>query len=111
MEAFAAESAQLVFQGTHKRFFAAIVTTADLIACTITDRQKCDIKTGSVPPEALSFEKVPWLRFRKQVSSGLQIVNTAGHDVRSLGYENEHTVFVVNSAYIVEFLTAFVVDY
>jgi hypothetical protein len=76
-------------------FFSAIVTTAKLKVCKF-DSADISIADGTI--SQADFSDVPFVRFRKQLST-----RTAGVDFSnradaffSLELAKEHTVFVVN---------------
>jgi hypothetical protein len=92
-------------------YFSIIVTTARLHVCMF-DPNKIDVETGHIPDDAL-FHDVPYVRFRKQLSArapdfALGIPPSFG--AQYVAKAKEHTVFVVNSSALLDFLTRFEVD-
>ena len=86
-------------------YFNLIVTTATLHICPLT-ASDVSLKNGTVGD--VPFHEVPYLRFRKQLSTTYsvpEVFNTAGDSDVALAKEN--TVFVVNSMHLVDFLTHF----
>jgi len=89
-------------------YFSAIVTTAELKVCCFSP-ELISLKDGAIP-EA-DFKPVPWVRFRKQLSSRLKAFTpqdySSGNDPTK---EKEHTVFVLNAEALKDFLSAFDID-
>lgn len=87
-------------------YFSVILTTAELMFCKFSPGQ-ISLKTG-VLDESSDFLSVPFVRFRKQLK-----VPTSGFSKEDYIYgpevarRKEHTVFVVNSEKIVDFLREF----
>jgi hypothetical protein len=93
-------------QGNRHLYIPTIITNAKLIVCQhkIDD---VDISTGRL--EKADFFEVPFVRFRKNLSS-----STPEHthpDLEKANLYNERTVFVVSSNSIGEFLTNFDLPY
>lgn len=93
---------------TWRVYFSVIVTTAKLRMCTFNP-DKISIADGKiVDPQ---FTDVPYIRFRKQLSTRapavpLNVIDGFNDFVRA----KEHTVFVVQSESVPEFLSTFEVD-
>ncbi|RJF98589.1 hypothetical protein D3871_08760 [Noviherbaspirillum saxi] len=93
-------------QDSIRIYFSVIVTTAHLKLCTF-DPKEISLDDGKV--SASSFQDVPYVRFRKQLSTQSLKPNFTeglGHLVRT----KEHTVFVVNAEYFSDFLKSFEID-
>lgn len=93
----------------HVRFyFSAIVTTAELKVCRFSPQQ-ISLTAGEI--DNAEFTTVPYVRFRKQLSPRnepftVQDYTSGNNPVR----RKEHTVFVVNSASLSDFLAGFEID-
>jgi hypothetical protein len=89
-------------------YFPLLVTTARLQACTYRP-EDISLATGKVANA--KFNEVPFVRFRKQLSP-TQIIPPvyATFGRKELAKAKEHTIFVVNSERIGEFLSAFSLD-
>lgn len=91
-----------------RMYFSVVLTTAKLSICKF-DGDTVSISDGKV--REAEFCDVPYVRFRKQLSTRVpQIVASVGDTSRSLAKAKEHTVFVVNSEALLEFLEDFGVD-
>jgi len=109
-EALAAEERKLVMRPHEKlrMYFSLVVTTARLRVCNF-DAAKVDVGEGKLTDS--SFEDVPFIRFRKQLSTRLPASIADGWDSKSeLVRAKEHTVFVVNSESLQQFLANFQVS-
>ena len=107
-EAFAREDlAMLLGNRGHLRiYYNVIVTTAQLVVCELMS-DAISLASGTV--DAATFTKVPYVRFRKQLS----VNRTADPTVRYYGSpfrEKENTVFVVNSSHLLDFLDEYNVE-
>ncbi|WP_332774536.1 hypothetical protein [Polaromonas sp.] len=93
-------------QDSIRMYFSVIVTTARLKLCTF-DPKEISLFDGKV--SASSFQDVPYVRFRKQLSTQPLKPNFSdglSHLVRA----KEHTVFVVNAEAFSDFLESFEID-
>lgn len=89
-------------------YFNVVVTTADLFVCNF-DPKKVSVATGEI--EDTNSIKVPYLRFRKQLSiHSSPELSWSETDVRGVSNAKENTVFIVNSNHLVEFLEEFEID-
>lgn len=86
-------------------YFSVIITTAKLKLCQFSP---ADISLQNGMIKDAKFEDVPFLRFRKQLST--QNVPYATDDLNDISYAKEHTVFIVHAEAIADFLTAFELD-
>jgi len=91
-----------------RMYFGVIVTTAKLQVCTF-EPEKVTLLDGKVVDA--KFKEVPFVRFRKQLSTRpasipLNVVDGFSGFVRA----KEHTVFVVNAEALPQFLSKFEVD-
>jgi hypothetical protein len=96
---------------THLRYYiSAVVTTARLELC-LFDPEKISMADGSLPPDA-SYEVVPYVRFRKQLSTRAltEPANSRWNPLPGLGRRKERTIFVVNAESFVSFLSKLSVD-
>ena len=90
-------------------FFSAIVTTAKLKVCKF---DSADISIADGVISKAEFSEVPFVRFRKQLSTRTvpAVDRDSGDAFLTLELAKEHTVFVVNSECFVEFLKEFEVN-
>ncbi len=103
-EALAAEERDLrpSRYGSMRFYFPVIVTTADLKVGTF-DPLQVSLTDGTVP--SAEFVSVPFLRFRKQLSTRQIRPTPEDYDgPGSLSYMKEHTVFVVRADALPRFL-------
>lgn len=78
-----------------KLYFSLVVTTADLKLGTF-DPSKISLKDGTLPDA--TFESVPYLRFRKQLSTRQMRFSPADYNsTANIAYIKQHTVFVVRA--------------
>lgn len=109
-EGFANEEKELRRKdnSTFRMYFSVIVTTAKLQVCSFNPAD-VSIKDGTI--KNAKFEEVPYLRFRKQLTSHHDVPesNEVG-DYRAFALEKESTVFVVNAESLPIFLSEFDVD-
>lgn len=85
-----------------------LVTTATLQVCRFKSSE-ISISDGTI--ENCTFEEVPFVRLRKQLSTSVEvpeIIQVGGNEERVRAKEN--TVFVVNSNHLIEFLTNYEID-
>lgn len=86
-------------------YFNIIVTTAELMVCSF-DPAVISLANGSL--ETADFKAVPYIRFRKQLTANGELFTP---DDYATGMDpskrKEHTVFVVNSSSLADFLTNF----
>lgn len=91
-----------------RMYFSVIVTTAKLQVCSL-DPEKISFVDGKVADVA--FEEVPFVRFRKQLSTRpVAVPRGVRGDFYHFVRAKEHTVFVVNAEALPRFLAAFEVD-
>jgi len=89
-----------------RRYFSVIVTTANLKLCSFNPN---DVSISDGMIKNPKFEDMPYVRFRKQLSTQPPKPDfTAG--LAGIAYAKEHTVFVVNSEAMIDFLKLFEVD-
>ncbi len=74
-------------------YFSAIVTTAEIKVCFF-DPNEIDVKTGEI--KNARFETVPFLRFRKSLSTKSNKDLKVNHIIEAVRAK-ERTVFVINS--------------
>ena len=86
-----------------------ILTTARLKLCTF-DAHSINISNGTMAGAA--FTDVPYLRFRKQLSTAPPYIVWSGSepDPSSVAQAKENTVFVVNADHLLQFLSEFKVS-
>lgn len=86
-----------------------IVTTAELKVCILSPN---DISINSGELASAKFTTVPYLRFRKQLSTrrAENFLNGGRVDYKSIAYAKENTVFIVNSNNLTDFLQKFGID-
>lgn len=89
-----------------RMYFSVIVTTASLKVCSF-DHADISLTDGKVANS--SFQDVPYVRFRKQLTTQLPAPNFSD-GLSRLAYAKEHTVFVVNAEYFSAFLEEFEAD-
>jgi len=87
-------------------YFSAIVTTAEIKVCFF-DPDEIDVKTGEITNA--QFETVPYLRFRKSLSTKSNKNLKAQHIMEAVRAK-ERTVFVVNSNEINKLLREWDID-
>ncbi len=89
-------------------YFNAIVTTAELKICKFSP-DDISLADGSI--SSADFETVPFLRFRKQLSSRGDLFTpedfASGEDPSK---RKEHTVWIINSQSLVDFLVALEIE-
>jgi len=91
-----------------RMLLSVIVTTARLKTC-VFDPNNVSIIDGVMAEAA--FEEVPFIRFRKQLTSDYSTIDRQAPDPRALQVQaRERTVFVVNSGSLAQFLSLFSVD-
>lgn len=91
-----------------RMYFSVVVTTAQLTV-GVFDAARISIADGTLQDAA--YEEVPVVRFRKQLSTrSPTITETGGDEHRALIRAKEHTVLVVNSKALLDFLSEFEVD-
>ena len=92
----------------HRRWFhfPAIVTNARLVTCRHRP-DEIDLSTGFAHLPVDRFEEVGWLRFHKTLSVPSPEEIARSSSIRSAQQEAERTVFVVNAASLVSFLSTF----
>jgi hypothetical protein len=82
------------------------VTTAEL-RVALFEPKAISLTEGSLPVDT-SFKTVPFLRFRKSLTSR---VNSRGeHSLKAAHEATERTVFVVNAEGLLEFLQRWEID-
>jgi hypothetical protein len=111
-EALAWEDKGLFQAREHKplrMYFSVIVTTARLKVC-VFDAEKISLSDGKLADA--SFDEVPFIRFRKQLSTRVPKLEVSGwHTAHArLVRGKEHTVFVVNADSLLDFLSQFSID-
>lgn len=88
-----------------RMYFSAVVTTAKLSVC-VFDPQKISLEDGKLP--AADFYEVPWVRFRKQLSTRVPRIEATGLEAqKALARAKERVVFVVNAEALENFLSKF----
>lgn len=108
-EALALEEKDYRRQGSSIQFyFNAIVTTAELKICKFSP-DNISLADGSI--SSADFETVPFLRFRKQLSSRGDLFTpedfASGEDPSK---RKEHTVWIINSQSLVDFLVSLEIE-
>ena len=89
----------------YRVYFSVIVTTAQLRICRF-DPRDVSLRDGKVPNA--SFETVPYVAFRKQLSTDPANRPVAGTPrLQMFARAKEHTVFVLNAEELVPFLAQF----
>jgi hypothetical protein len=108
-EALAREERLLNTKIDFIRFYAnVIVTTAELHLC-IFKPEEISVRTGMIANP--QFTSVPFLRFRKSLSSkSLNELNLEERNRSNLIKARKNTIFIVNSNTFQEFLRSFSVD-
>jgi len=95
-------------QGFIRMYVNVIVTTAELHLCSFSPG---DISIDAGMIDKAQFTSVPFLRFRKSLSTKLvSELNLKEKTQASLVKAKENTVFVVNSSRFEEFLNSFGID-
>ena len=89
-------------------YFCAIVTTAKLKVC-VFDPTTVTLEDGKLPSAV--FDEVPFLRFRKQLSTRqIEVASLEQPTAYALARAKEQTVFVIEAEAIVRFLSEFELD-
>lgn len=88
--------------GYARYYFSVIATTAELMVCNF-DPTGIDIASGEI--DQTKFTKVPYLRFRKQLSIH-EMPETSWREAsaQDIARRKEHTVFIVNTNSFIDFL-------
>ncbi len=91
------------------RFYVnVIVTTAELNVCKFNP-ENISVDTGEI--DETQFETVPYLRFRKSLSTKtVEELNLKEVTPQSLTAARENTIFIVNSKHLTDFLSKFEID-
>lgn len=85
-----------------RRFiFPMIVTNAEIVTCTFKPRS-IRIPDGTIDPSSADFAVVPYIRFRKNLSTNSRLEYFPSGAAHNTG--REQTVFVVNAAHLPELL-------
>jgi hypothetical protein len=96
---------RLANQETIRLYFSVIVTTAE-IAVAKFDPASISLTDGTLP--AAEFESVPFVRFRKQLSTRPISLSPKDYDnATDVSYLSENTVFVVRADALTQFLADF----
>lgn len=89
-------------------YFSMLITTARLRVCTF-DPSSVALHDGKIPSG--SFQEVPFVRFRKQLSTRpLTEAEVTKASTSSLANAKEHTVFIVQAESLTDFLNEFELD-
>lgn len=92
-----------------RMYFSVIITTAELIVCSF-DPKDVSISNGKIADA--EYKVVPYLRFKKQLSTVRAIPDTVTFgEYEEIVKAKENTVFVINSNYLIDFLSSFQVTY
>lgn len=81
--------------------FPAIVTNAELAVCRF-DPAGIKLKDGTLDPDDVEIETVPFIRFRKSLATGFP--EGKFYYLEPANKARERTIFVVNSSSVTEFL-------
>lgn len=81
--------------------FPAIVTNAEIAVCHL-DPANIKITDGTLDPEEVKIEIVPFIRFRKTLATSLP--PNPFFDLKAANKARERTVFIVNAASLLKFL-------
>lgn len=101
------EETQAALQfGIHRIYIPVIVTTAELRVALFEPRA-ISLNDGSLPGDT-SFKPVPFLRFRKSLTS--RVNSTGEHSLKTAHEATERTVFIVNAEGLLEFLQRWEID-
>lgn len=87
--------------------FPTIVTNAEIIACRFNS-EEIKIVDGTLEASNVTFQKVPFIRFRKSVVNDFPEGRFL--DLRTAQRARERTIFIVNAEAIAEFLSNWQVD-
>jgi hypothetical protein len=103
-EALAHEEHPLITERSYGlRMYGSVIVTTARIVCSAVDTSQVELATGDVP--AAAHEEVPWVRFRKALSSEPAVEPTnPGWDFSSLATAKEKAVFVVHVLALTDFL-------
>ena len=110
-EALAHEERALQFQphDFFRMYMTAIVTTAQLRVCVFPPGEVA-LSDGTI--DNPTFHTVPYLRFRKQLSTRVPLPNAAGawDAQQQLVEAKEQTVFIINAEALLQFLSEYELD-
>lgn len=94
-----------IFGQEFKAYIPIIITTADLQVYKF-DPKDFDVKIGEITEG--EFETVPFIRFRKNLSSHIKYTDIKKkYDFSELNKEYDRSVFIVHAEYFIEFLKYF----
>jgi hypothetical protein len=82
-------------------YIPVIVTNATLYACHF-NTSDISIESGKLPES--NFEEVPFMRFRKNLSSTVKSTISFARNLGEINRENERTVLIINSKELVKAL-------
>lgn len=85
-------------------YVPVIVTNARLVTC-VFHPEEVDLKRGELQEKKGKFQEVPYVRFRKTLSTTLPAPSASG--LANVNEANQRTVFVVRSTEIISFLEGF----
>ncbi len=80
-------------------YYPVIITNATLLACQY-DTNNIEISTGQLADA--EFEEVPFIRFRKNLSSSVKTKEIL--DIKQANSDYERTIFIINSNHVVDIL-------
>ncbi len=107
VEALAREEVQYRPASTSRELYTTyapvIVTPAQLMICRF-DPKDIDLETGQLQADQAEFAPVPYIRFRKTLSSGIE-PSTLPERLAEAHLEQERTVLVVNTQGLQQFLS------
>ena len=106
VEALADEELQIVssdFGAVRSLYMPVIVTNCELQTCSFNPYD-IDLDTGEIDKARVEFLSVPFIRFRKNLSTKSKSLNTP-RDLQQANQENERTIFIVNAAHLTDFLS------
>lgn len=93
----------VVSKNTLRAFYIpAIVTNVTLKAC-VFDVASVALTDGIIQPDACRIEEVPYLRFRKSLSTEFPSF-TPVSDLKTANQMKERTVFIINANHLTDFL-------
>lgn len=101
MEAVALEEAPHMSESQLRMYSSVIVTTARLSLASV-DSSKISLANGESPD--IAHRQLPWLRFRKQLSSEFAVTPKVSWGFSALGSAREKSTLIVNSESLADFL-------
>lgn len=85
----------------HDRVFVPVIVTAASLSVCVLDPVAVDLESGRLPADSAEFKPVPFIRFRKEMSSA---ISPEAPDADAARREAERTILVVQAKSLKTFL-------